>query len=55
MNIFPGDFVHTLTGFGGDPHMNREQHRKSIKKTPVILIHGNASEVVYRFYEKETE
>lgn len=47
MNIFPDDFVHTLTGFGGDPNMNREQHRKSIKRTPVILIHGNASNVAH--------
>ncbi len=37
MDIFPGDYVHTSTGFGGDPDMNREQHWKSIKKTPVIL------------------
>ncbi|VVB87833.1 Uncharacterised protein [uncultured archaeon] len=43
MNIFPGDFVHTLTGFGGDPDMNRKQHRKSIKKNPVILIIGDES------------
>jgi hypothetical protein len=34
MNIFPSDFDPTLTGFGGDPNMNKEQHRKCIKKTP---------------------
>lgn len=45
MNVFPKDFKHTLTGFGGDPNLNREEHRASIKKTPVILIHGNAANV----------
>jgi len=43
MNIFPRDFDHTLTGFGGDPAMNRAQHRDALKHTPVILIHGNAT------------
>ncbi len=50
MNIFPDDFVHTLTGFGGDPNMNREQHRKSIRRTPVVLIHGNATNVAHPKY-----
>jgi pimeloyl-ACP methyl ester carboxylesterase len=42
MNLFPQDFDGALTGFGGDPSKNREEHRKAIRKTPVILVHGNA-------------
>jgi hypothetical protein len=42
MNLFPLDFNGALTGFGGDPLKNREEHRKAIRKTPVILVHGNA-------------
>ena len=42
MNLFPQDFNGGLTGFGGDPRMNREEHRKAIRKTPVVLVHGNA-------------
>jgi pimeloyl-ACP methyl ester carboxylesterase len=30
--------------------MNKEQHRKSLKKTPVILIHGNAANVVHPMF-----
>lgn len=41
MNKFPQDFQHTLTGFGGDSSKNQAQHRAAIKKTPVILVHGN--------------
>jgi pimeloyl-ACP methyl ester carboxylesterase len=47
MNVFPSDFDHTLTGFGGDPDMDQAQHRASKKKTPVILIHGNAANVAH--------
>lgn len=47
MNQFPSDFPHTLTGFGGDPSLNRAQHRERSKKCPVILVHGNASNSVH--------
>lgn len=43
MNSFPADFHSNLTGFGGDPAKNRAQHRDEIRKTPVILVHGNAT------------
>jgi pimeloyl-ACP methyl ester carboxylesterase len=43
MNQFPADFPHTLTGFGGDPDMNQAQHRAHIRKCPVLLVHGNAT------------
>lgn len=43
MNSFPGDFHSNLTGFGGDPAKNRAQHRDELRKTPVILVHGNAA------------
>jgi pimeloyl-ACP methyl ester carboxylesterase len=42
MNVFPRDYNTALTGFGGDPLKNREEHRRAIRKTPVILVHGNA-------------
>jgi pimeloyl-ACP methyl ester carboxylesterase len=42
MNIFPRDFNNNITGFGGDASKNQAQHRAEIKKTPVILVHGNA-------------
>jgi pimeloyl-ACP methyl ester carboxylesterase len=44
MNDFPADFSNpsTLTGFGGDRSKTQAQHRASLKKTPVILVHGNA-------------
>ncbi|KCZ73392.1 Lipase (class 2) [Candidatus Methanoperedens nitroreducens] len=54
MNIFPRDFTHTLTGFGGDPNMNKEQHRKTIKKAPIILIHGNAAHVAHPTFGWDT-
>ena len=38
----PAGFNGGLTGFGGDPSKNREKHRSAIRKTPVILVHGNA-------------
>jgi len=50
MNQFPSDFPHTLTGFGGDPGLNRAQHRERSKKCPVILVHGNASNSVHPTY-----
>lgn len=43
MNSFPADFHSNLTGFGGDPAKNRSQHRDEMRKTPVILVHGNAT------------
>jgi len=42
MNLFPRDFNGGLTGFGGDLLKDREEHRKAIRKMPVILVHGNA-------------
>ena len=54
MNIFPHDFDHTLTGFGGDPAMNRSQHRDALKHTPVILIHGNATNSADHKYGMQT-
>ncbi len=47
MNSFPSDFNSNLTGFGGDAAKNRAQHRAEIKKTPVILVHGNAGNSVH--------
>lgn len=46
MNSFPDDFQSNLTGFGGDPARNRAQHRDDIRKTPIILVHGNAANSV---------
>jgi hypothetical protein len=43
MNSFPSDFQSNLTGFGGDPSKNQEQHKAGIKRTPVILVHGNST------------
>lgn len=43
MNSFPADFNSSLTGFGGDPAKSQAQHRADIRKTPVVLVHGNAS------------
>jgi pimeloyl-ACP methyl ester carboxylesterase len=43
MNIFPADFSGGLTGFGGDPAKNKAQHRAAIRRTPVVLVHGNAT------------
>lgn len=43
MNSFPRDFQSNLTGFGGDASKNRAQHRDDLRKTPVILVHGNAA------------
>ncbi|MBC8752197.1 MULTISPECIES: chitobiase/beta-hexosaminidase C-terminal domain-containing protein [Paraburkholderia] len=44
MNDFPADFSNpsTLTGFGGDRSKTQAQHRALLKKTPVVLVHGNA-------------
>lgn len=42
MNDFPKDFDGNLTGFGGDRTKNKDEHRAALKKTPVILVHGNA-------------
>ena len=50
MNQFPNDFPHALTGFGGDPRLNRDQHRERARKCPVILVHGNASNSVHPKY-----
>ena len=54
MNQFPSDFPHTLTGFGGDPSLDRAQHRERSKKCPVILVHGNASKSVHPKFGMET-
>ena len=32
-----------LGGFGGNCKLNQKQHQQKIKKTPVILVHGNSS------------
>ncbi|MFP3558231.1 alpha/beta fold hydrolase [Paraburkholderia sp. SIMBA_049] len=47
MNDFPADFPSPLTGFGGDRAKTQAQHRASLKKTPVILVHGNAGNSVH--------
>ena len=54
MNKFPQDFQHTLAGFGGDPSKDRAQHRASIRKTPVILVHGNAGHATHPQWGMET-
>lgn len=43
MNQFPPDFRHALSGFGGDPLLDRAAHRARRRRCPVILVHGNAS------------
>jgi pimeloyl-ACP methyl ester carboxylesterase len=40
---FPSDFSGGLTGFGGDSTKNRAEHRAALRRTPVILVHGNAA------------
>jgi pimeloyl-ACP methyl ester carboxylesterase len=47
MNQFPHDLASPLTGFGGDTSMNQAQHRDSIRKCPVLLVHGNAGNSVH--------
>jgi lipase (class 2) len=51
---FPLDFEASLTGFGGDPLKTKEEHRKSIKKTPVILVHGNAGNSIHPKWGMQT-
>lgn len=46
MNQFPQDFIHALTGFGGDAALDRAGHRARLRKCPVILMHGNATHSV---------
>ncbi len=41
MNTFPADFSGGLTGFGGDQSKTMAEHRSSLQRTPVILVHGN--------------
>ncbi len=43
MNSFPSDFNNNLTGFGGDSSKNQTQHKAAIRKTPVVLVHGNGA------------
>jgi len=51
---FPADFPelydtgdsgegHILGGFGGDTSADRKGNRDSVKKTPVVLVHGNGT------------
>src|SRR3954467_3460391 len=54
MNLFPNDFNANLTGFGGDPSKNKKEHRKAIKRTPVILVHGNAGHSTHPKWGMET-
>jgi len=54
MNRFPQDFESNLTGFGGDPSKNKEEHRQALEKTPVILVHGNAANSVHPKWGMET-
>jgi hypothetical protein len=54
MNLFPQDFDANLTGFGGDRLKNKAQHRSSIRKTPVILVHGNAAHSAHPKWGMET-
>src|SRR3954464_7108409 len=54
MNIFPNDFNGNLTGFGGDPSKNKKEHRKAIKRTPVVLVHGNAAHSAHPKWGMET-
>src|ERR1700738_4883258 len=42
MKDFPADFSNPLTGFGGDRSKTQAQHRALLKKTPVVLVQGNA-------------
>jgi len=54
MNNFPRDFEANLTGFGGDPLKDKAEHRRSIRKTPVILVHGNAAHSAHPKWGMET-
>lgn len=54
MNVFPADFPGNLTGFGGDRGMDRARHRASIRKTPVILVHGNGGHSAHPKWGMET-
>jgi len=54
MNNFPRDFEDDLTGFGGDPLKDRAEHRRSIRKTPMILVHGNAAHSAHPKWGMET-
>ncbi len=54
MNRFPADFSAPLTGFGGDPGLDRDGHRRAIRKTPVILVHGNAGHSAHPTWGMET-
>ena len=54
MNKFPRDFNSNLTGFGGDSSMIQSQIRAALKKTPIILVHGNASNSVDPKYGMQT-
>jgi pimeloyl-ACP methyl ester carboxylesterase len=54
MNLFPQDFEANLTGFGGDRLKNKAEHRSSIRKTPVILVHGNAAHSAHPKWGMET-
>jgi pimeloyl-ACP methyl ester carboxylesterase len=54
MNLFPRDFEANLTGFGGDPLKDKAEHARSIRKTPVILVHGNAAHSAHSTWGMET-
>ncbi|MFL4990413.1 MAG: alpha/beta fold hydrolase [Microvirga sp.] len=54
MNRVPADFDAALTGFGGDPGLNQAEHRQAIRKTPVILVHGNAGHSAHPKWGMET-
>lgn len=54
MDRFPKDFDGGLTGFGGDATKDQAQHRASLKKTPVILCHGNGGNSVHPQWGMET-
>ena len=51
---FPSDFPRNLTGFGGDPSMNQAQHQAALRKTPVILVHGNGGHSTHPKWGMET-
>lgn len=54
MNRFPADFPANLTGFGGEQSMTKVQHRAALRKTPVVLVHGNAGHSAHPRWGMET-
>jgi hypothetical protein len=51
---FPHDFVASLPGFGGDLAKDQAQHRQTLKRTPVVLVHGNGGNATHPKWGMQT-